>query len=539
MDRSWYNRAGVEHVMEFCTEEQYLAFLRQAPRFEQLLVEDGILLFKYWLTVDQEEQEERFAERHEDPLKGWKLSPVDLQSRNAYADYTHAREAMLQATHTEWAPWTLVDFNDQKRGRLDLDPRPPRSSAGCLATGRRAAAAEAGRQAAQGEIRRAQADTALSARRPTSPPASRLATASRWRAAASSATSAASSRAMKAGHNGSRGFDLGDVVTAIAAQVRAARQQAGFQRHPVGQVYGGGHQQPVAQQLPVVGRQYVGHVDLVEVGLRVPGQAADPPGALAQVHDAGHQRTQRARASASGPAVLRLRPGWPRPWPANSVVRAGRESRRAPAGRGRPATAVLQRAVRRYPAGRRRHCAAECRDPPSARARLRARWRCCCCARRWSAWRQASCCWRRRRCTLRRVEVAPFFLRPAFGVVRVETQRIGQALFLGRGFVERARAQRHQAHEVHARRRAEMHPRAHCARHAASEQQHREHPRHADLPRGRLAAGDPSRPGWRATTPTGSRTYAPVGLRAPACVPMSSLPFPCRVSVPVDRPRRP
>ncbi|HEY9253507.1 MAG TPA: polyphosphate kinase 2 [Stenotrophomonas sp.] len=120
MDRSWYNRAGVEHVMEFCTEEQYLAFLRQAPRFEQLLVEDGILLFKYWLTVDQEEQEERFAERHEDPLKGWKLSPVDLQSRNAYADYTHAREAMLQATHTEWAPWTLVDFNDQKRGRLTL-----------------------------------------------------------------------------------------------------------------------------------------------------------------------------------------------------------------------------------------------------------------------------------------------------------------------------------------------------------------------------------------------------------------------------------
>ncbi len=120
MDRSWYNRAGVEHVMGFCTEQEYLAFLQQAPRFEHLLVEDGILLFKYWLTVDQEEQEERFAERHEDPLKGWKLSPVDLQSRTAYADYTRAREAMLQATHTEWAPWTLVDFNDQKRGRLTL-----------------------------------------------------------------------------------------------------------------------------------------------------------------------------------------------------------------------------------------------------------------------------------------------------------------------------------------------------------------------------------------------------------------------------------
>ena len=120
MDRSWYNRAGVEHVMGYCTEEQYLAFLHQAPRFEHLLTQDGILLFKYWLTVDQAEQEERFAERHEDPLKGWKLSPVDLQSRGAYVDYTHAREAMLQATHTEWAPWTLVDFNDQRRGRLTL-----------------------------------------------------------------------------------------------------------------------------------------------------------------------------------------------------------------------------------------------------------------------------------------------------------------------------------------------------------------------------------------------------------------------------------
>ncbi len=120
MDRSWYNRAGVEHVMGFCNEQEYLAFLHQAPRFEQLLVEDGILLFKYWLTVDQKEQEARFAERHEDPLKGWKLSPVDLQSRTAYADYTRAREAMLQATHTEWAPWTLVDFNDQKHGRLSL-----------------------------------------------------------------------------------------------------------------------------------------------------------------------------------------------------------------------------------------------------------------------------------------------------------------------------------------------------------------------------------------------------------------------------------
>ncbi|KAB7765158.1 polyphosphate kinase 2 [Xanthomonas maliensis] len=120
MDRSWYNRAGVEHVMGYCTDAQYHAFLAQVPRFEQLLVEDGILLFKYWLCVDQAKQEERFAERHADPLKGWKLSPVDLQSRSRYDDYTAARERMLQQTHTANAPWTLVDFNDQRRGRLSL-----------------------------------------------------------------------------------------------------------------------------------------------------------------------------------------------------------------------------------------------------------------------------------------------------------------------------------------------------------------------------------------------------------------------------------
>ncbi|MBB2805084.1 polyphosphate kinase 2 [Xanthomonas arboricola] len=120
MDRSWYNRAGVERVMGYCTDTQYDAFLEQAPRFEQLLVDDGILLFKYWLCVDQAEQEQRFAERQEDPLKGWKLSPVDLQSRSKYEDYTAARERMLEVTHTPDAPWTLVDFNDQKRGRLSL-----------------------------------------------------------------------------------------------------------------------------------------------------------------------------------------------------------------------------------------------------------------------------------------------------------------------------------------------------------------------------------------------------------------------------------
>ena len=119
-DRSWYNRAGVERVMGYAEAPQVKAFLQQAPVFEKLLVDDGILLFKYWLCCDQAEQEARFAERRDDPLKGWKLSPVDLEARLKYDDYTHAREAMLKATHTRHAPWTLVDFNDQKRGRLTL-----------------------------------------------------------------------------------------------------------------------------------------------------------------------------------------------------------------------------------------------------------------------------------------------------------------------------------------------------------------------------------------------------------------------------------
>jgi len=119
-DRSWYNRAGVEKVMGFATDAQVQAFLRQAPLFEKQLVDDGILLFKYWLCCDQAEQEERFAERLDDPLKRWKLSPIDVQARHHYDDYTQAREAMLRATHTDYAPWTLVDFNEQKRGRLTL-----------------------------------------------------------------------------------------------------------------------------------------------------------------------------------------------------------------------------------------------------------------------------------------------------------------------------------------------------------------------------------------------------------------------------------
>jgi len=119
-DRSWYNRAGVERVMGYCSEAEAEAFLQQAPVFEQMLVDDGVLLLKYWLTVDQAQQEARFTERLADPLKRWKLSPIDLEARARYADYGRARDAMLQATHRPRTPWTLVDFNDQRRGRLAL-----------------------------------------------------------------------------------------------------------------------------------------------------------------------------------------------------------------------------------------------------------------------------------------------------------------------------------------------------------------------------------------------------------------------------------
>jgi polyphosphate kinase 2 len=119
-DRSWYNRAGVEKVMGFCTKAEYRLFLEQAPVFEKLLVDDGVLLYKYWLAVDQVYQEERFAERAADPLKRWKLSPVDLEARKYYVEYGRARDAMFNATHTRYAPWYVVDFNDQRRGRLNL-----------------------------------------------------------------------------------------------------------------------------------------------------------------------------------------------------------------------------------------------------------------------------------------------------------------------------------------------------------------------------------------------------------------------------------
>lgn len=120
LDRSWYNRAGVERVMGYATQIEVDTFLAQAPVFERQLVDDGILLFKYWLGCDQAQQEQRFADRLADPLKRWKLSPMDLAARERYDDYTRAREAMLAATHTAHAPWTLVDFNDQRRGRLSL-----------------------------------------------------------------------------------------------------------------------------------------------------------------------------------------------------------------------------------------------------------------------------------------------------------------------------------------------------------------------------------------------------------------------------------
>jgi polyphosphate kinase 2 len=119
-DRSWYNRAGVEKVMGFCTPEQTQSFLNAAPEFERHLTDDGILLFKYWLCCDQAVQEKRFENRLNNPMKRWKLSPIDIKARQHYDDYTEARELMLAATHTDYAPWTLVNFNDQQVGRLTL-----------------------------------------------------------------------------------------------------------------------------------------------------------------------------------------------------------------------------------------------------------------------------------------------------------------------------------------------------------------------------------------------------------------------------------
>ena len=119
-DRSWYNRAGVERVMGYCTPEQAQDFLNAVPQFERQIVDEGILFFKYWLCCDQDVQEKRFENRLRNPMKRWKLSPIDIKAREHYDDYTEAREMMLSATHTDFAPWTLVDSNDQALARLTL-----------------------------------------------------------------------------------------------------------------------------------------------------------------------------------------------------------------------------------------------------------------------------------------------------------------------------------------------------------------------------------------------------------------------------------
>jgi len=118
-DRSWYNRAGVEHVMGFCSEEEYKKFLKNCPAFENVLVNNGIILLKYWFDVSEKEQHKRFLARIEDPTKRWKLSPMDLESHRRWYDYSRARDAMLAATDSEAAPWYIVPSDDKKRARLN------------------------------------------------------------------------------------------------------------------------------------------------------------------------------------------------------------------------------------------------------------------------------------------------------------------------------------------------------------------------------------------------------------------------------------
>ena len=118
-DRSWYNRAGVEPVMGFCKPEQHQHFLKEAPQFEDMLVKDGIHFFKFWLNVGQEMQIKRFHDRRQNPLKAWKLSPIDIKALSKWDDYTNARNAMLDATHTKHAPWTIIRSNDKRRARLN------------------------------------------------------------------------------------------------------------------------------------------------------------------------------------------------------------------------------------------------------------------------------------------------------------------------------------------------------------------------------------------------------------------------------------
>jgi polyphosphate kinase len=119
-DRSWYNRAGVEHVMGFCTKEEYSRFLHQCPIFERLLVEDGILLRKYWFSVSDEEQQRRFKSRLHDPMRSWKLSPMDLESITRWEDYSRAKDEMFVHTDIPEAPWHVVESEDKRRARINM-----------------------------------------------------------------------------------------------------------------------------------------------------------------------------------------------------------------------------------------------------------------------------------------------------------------------------------------------------------------------------------------------------------------------------------
>jgi polyphosphate kinase len=118
-DRSWYNRAGVEHVMGFCTDEEYKEFLRTCPEFERMLMRSGIILIKYWFSVSDEEQEARFRARIEDPTKRWKLSPMDLASREKWVEYSEAKDAMFRHTNIKESPWYVVQANNKKKARLN------------------------------------------------------------------------------------------------------------------------------------------------------------------------------------------------------------------------------------------------------------------------------------------------------------------------------------------------------------------------------------------------------------------------------------
>ncbi len=118
-DRSWYNRAGVERVMGFCTPQEYLEFMRQVPQLERMLVNSGVRLFKFWFSVSREEQLRRFVARRDDPLKHWKLSPIDIQSLDKWDEYTEAKQAMFFHTDTADAPWTVIKSDDKKRARLN------------------------------------------------------------------------------------------------------------------------------------------------------------------------------------------------------------------------------------------------------------------------------------------------------------------------------------------------------------------------------------------------------------------------------------